>query len=647
MVSIDSVTVHFGAFELLNDISFQITKQDRIGLVGKNGAGKSTLLKLIVGELSPTKGQIAKPTDLTIGYLPQHLPYDDTTSVLEETLRAFDSIKQLQNELDRISEEVAERDDYETEAYGKLLSRLTDLTEQLAFLQTSNPQGEAEKLLKGLGFLPDDFSKPTAQLSGGWRMRIELAKILLQRPQLLLLDEPTNHLDIEAIMWFESFLENYYGTVVLISHDKRFLDAVTKRTIEISLGKIYDYKANYSHYLELRKERRQQLLNAYKNQQKKIEKTEEFIERFRYKATKAVQVQSKIKQLDKMERIEIDPEDKASIHLKFPPSPRAGSVIVEMQDLTKKYGDKLVLDRIDLVVERNEQIAFVGKNGEGKSTLVKILMEETSYDGFLKKGHNLQIGYFAQNQAMTLDDELTVFQTLDNEAQGEIRKEVRNILGAFLFGGDDVDKKVKVLSGGERTRLALSLLLLKNYNVLILDEPTNHLDIPSKEVLKQALRDYDGTLIVVSHDRDFLEGLVDKVYEFKNHKVKQHIGGIDEFLRKKAIDHPDLLGYRKKEKSLQPKEKQISGNKQNYEQRKQQQRELRNLENKIKRIQDAIKDVEDRQMKANEKLQENLSSEEYEPVFKEISELTKKYDQLFAEWETLETTLETLKEEKN
>ena len=537
MISIDGLTVEFDGFTLLDGLSFVVNNKDRIALVGKNGAGKSTLLKILAGMQAPTSGIVSVPKDTTIGYLPQQMQLSDSRTVREEAERAFEHIHLMEEEINRLNTELAERTDYESETFQKLIDRVTLLSEQFQMLGGTNYHAELERTLMGLGFTRDDFSRPTSEFSGGWRMRIELAKLLLQRPDVLLLDEPTNHLDIESIQWLETFIATRANAVILVSHDRAFIDNTTIRTIEIELGKIYDYKVNYSAFVELRKERREQQLRAYENQQKMLAETEAFIERFRYKATKAVQVQSRIKQLEKVERIEVDDVDNASLRLKFPPAPRSGSYPVIAENLTKRYGDHLVFAGATFTIHRGDKVAFVGKNGEGKSTLVKCIMDEIDYEGTLTLGHNVKIGYFAQNQAQLLNENLTVFETIDYVAQGDIRTRIRNILGAFMFGGEASDKKVKVLSGGERSRLAMIRLLLEPVNLLILDEPTNHLDMRSKDVLKDALREFDGTLIVVSHDREFLDGLVDKVYEFGNKQVKEHLGGIYDFLERKKIDN--------------------------------------------------------------------------------------------------------------
>lgn len=536
MISIQNLSVEFSARPLFDNINYVINKRDKIALVGKNGAGKSTMLKIIAGLQHPTSGQVVVPEGVTIGYLPQQMEVSDTLTVVDEVRKAFGHIDALQRELDEVNERIAATTDFESDKYTDLIDRMTSLSERLAIEQSENADAEIEKTLKGLGFTREDFSRPTSEFSGGWRMRIELAKILLQRPDVLLLDEPTNHLDIESIQWLEQFLVQKANMVVLVSHDRAFIDNVTNRTIEITLGKIYDYSVNYSKYVVLRQERLEQQMRAFQNQQKQIKDTEEFIERFRYKATKAVQVQSRMKQLAKIERIEVDEVDTSHLNLKFPPAPRSGDFPVIADNVGKRYGEHQVFDHATFTIKRGEKVAFVGKNGEGKSTLVKCIMNEIPFTGSLKIGHNVKIGYFAQNQASMLDGEITVFDTIDRVAVGDIRTKIRDILGAFMFGGEASDKKVKVLSGGEKTRLAMIRLLLEPVNLLILDEPTNHLDMKTKDILKQAIKDFDGTVIVVSHDREFLDGLVEKVYEFGGGKVRECLGGIYEFLEKKKME---------------------------------------------------------------------------------------------------------------
>jgi len=588
MVSVQNLSVSFGSFDLLTNISFLINEHDRIGLAGKNGSGKSTLLKIISGIQSPTSGQVDMSKNVTIGYLPQQMKVDDSTTVIKEVITAFSELIGISEEIELCSAEIARREDYESADYLRLCDHLTVIEERYRMLGGINYLAEAEQTLTGLGFERKDFDRPTKELSGGWRMRIELAKILLKKPSLFLLDEPTNHLDIESIQWLETYLSEYPGAVVLVSHDKAFLDNITKRTIEISLGRIYDYKASWSKFVILRKERREQQIAAYRNQQKMIEDTEKFIERFRYKATKAVQVQSKIKQLNKVERLEVDEEDYSEMNLRFPPSPRSGTTVVEAEGISKSYGTLKVLKNVDFKLHRGEKVAFVGRNGEGKTTFSRIIIGELDHEGSLKIGHNVKIGYYAQNQDELLDENKTVFQTIDDTAKGEIRTKMRDMLGAFLFRGDEVDKKVKVLSGGERSRLSLVRLLLEPHNLLVLDEPTNHLDMRSKDILKQAIVKYDGTLIVVSHDRDFLNGIAGKVFEFRNNRIKENTGGIYDFLRKKKIEN--LTDIERKEKlKTKISDEDVSVNKQKYLEKKEYERNLRKLR---KRLEDSEKKIE-------------------------------------------------------
>ena len=537
MVSVNDLTMEFSARPIFSDVSFVINKTDKIGLAGKNGAGKSTMLKIIAGLQQPTSGTVAKPSEVTIGYLPQQMKLADDTSIINEARKAFARIDEHKARLENLNEQLASRTDYESDSYARLIEDIEYLNDRLAMEGADNMEAEVEKTLLGLGFSREDFDRPTSEFSGGWRMRVELAKILLQKPDLLLLDEPTNHLDIESIQWLEQFLQTKARAVMLVSHDRAFLDNVTKRTIEISCGKAYDYKVSYTPYTALRKERVEQQMRAYENQQKQIADIKAFIERFRYQATKAIQVQSRIKQLEKIVPIEVDEVDNSRLRLKFPPAPRSGDFPLIVEDVGKAYGDHQVFDHADFRIRRGEKVAFVGKNGEGKSTLVKAIMGEIDHTGTLKLGHNVKIGYFAQNQAQLLDEDLTVFETIDNVAVGDIRLKIRDILGAFMFGGEASDKKVKVLSGGEKTRLAMIKLLLEPVNFLILDEPTNHLDLKTKDILKDAIRDFDGTVIVVSHDRDFLDGLVEKVYEFGGGKIKENLGGIYDFLRSKNLEN--------------------------------------------------------------------------------------------------------------
>ena len=633
MVSVQDISVSFGSFDLLTNISFLINDQDRIGLAGKNGAGKSTLLKIISGLQSPSSGLIDMSKDVTIGYLPQQMKVDDTTTVLNETVTAFSELISLSEEIEYCGSEIARREDYESPDYFKLCDHLTVVEERYRMLGGTNYMAEAEVTLLGLGFERKDFDRPTMELSGGWRMRIELAKILLRKPSLFLLDEPTNHLDIESIQWLESFLTGYSGAVVLVSHDRAFLDIVTKRTIEISLGKIYDYKASWSKYLVLREERREQQIASYRNQHKMIEDTEKFIERFRYKATKAVQVQSKIKQLDKVERLEVDEEDKSAIHLRFPPAPRSGTVVVEAVGLSKKYGSLTVLNKIDFKISRGEKVAFVGRNGEGKTTLSKIIIGELESTGDLKIGHNVKVGYFAQNQDILLDESRTVLQTIDDIAKGDIRTKIRDMLGAFLFRGDDVEKKVKVLSGGERARLALVKLLLEPSNLLVLDEPTNHLDMRSKDILKQALIKFDGTLIVVSHDRDFLDGIVGKVYEFKHNKIKENIGGIYDFLRKKKIENLKEIERKDKIKN-ENTQTNVSANKQKYLEKKEYERNLRKLRKRLEESEIIIEKIEAEIIAVDKSFMEpGNSSEAHEIDYKKYQDLKEQLKAEMNKWE--------------
>ena len=548
MISIQNLSVEFNSTALFSGVNFVINKRDKIALVGKNGAGKSTMLKIIAGLQEPTGGVVAAQKDITIGYLPQQMILTDERSVVEEVRTVFGKLDEMKASLARMNTELAERTDYESESYAELIDRISNLSDLVQMEESENGEAELEKTLLGLGFVRSDFDRNTSEFSGGWRMRIELAKLLLMRPDVLLLDEPTNHLDIESIQWLETFLKQKANVVVLVSHDRAFIDNVTNRTLEISCGKVYDYQVNYSKYVVLHQERIEQQMRAYENQQKQIQQTERFIERFRYKATKSVQVQSRIKQLEKIEEIEVDEVDNSRLNLKFPPAPRSGDYPVICEGVAKKYGDHTVFSNVDLTIKRGEKVAFVGKNGEGKSTLVKCIMNEIPYDGNLKIGHNVKIGYFAQNQASLLDGEITVFDTIDQVAVGDIRTKIRDILGAFMFGGEASDKKVKVLSGGEKTRLAMIRLLLEPVNLLILDEPTNHLDMKTKDVLKQAIADFDGTVIVVSHDRDFLDGLVEKVYEFGGGKVREHLGGIYDFLQ-----HKQMESLRELEKSVPSK----------------------------------------------------------------------------------------------
>ncbi len=585
MVSVKNVSVSFGSFDLLKDISFLINDQDRIALAGRNGAGKSTLIKVIAGIQQPTSGSVDMSKDFRVGYLPQQMRFDDSTTVLDETLTAFSELISLDKEIERCRNEISAGVDHDSPEYLRLCDMLAFNEERFGILGGRGYIAETEQALKGLGFEREDFNRPARELSGGWRMRIELAKILLRKPELLLLDEPINHLDIESIQWLEEFLLTYPGAVMLVSHDRAFLDNVTTRTIEISLGRIYDYRASWSQYVTLRKERRVQQIASYRNQQKMIADTERFIERFRYKATKAVQVQSKIKYLAKLERIEVDEEDTSVINIRFPRAPRSGSTVIKADNVSKSFGSHAVLNKVSLSIARGEKIAFVGRNGEGKTTFSRILTGELDHTGLLKKGHNVITGYYAQNQDELLDGSKSVLETIDDVAKGDMRGRIRDLLGAFLFRGEEVDKKVRVLSGGERSRLAMARLLLEPYNLLILDEPTNHLDIRSKEILKHALKEYDGTLIVVSHDRDFLDGLVTKVYEFRNRSIKEHLGGIYDFLRRKKIEN--LREIEVRDKTIRrPEPSDVPSSRQKYLERKEYERTLRKLR---KRLEDSEK----------------------------------------------------------
>ena len=644
MISIENLTVQFGGFTLLDEISFVLNKNERIALAGKNGAGKSTLLKLMARAQQPTNGIISYPKEVTVGYLPQQMKLSNERTVKEEAALAFEHLKKLEQELEVLHRQLAERTDYESDEYHHIIQRSTDVQELLLMSGINDFEAETEKTLLGLGFNRSDFNRPTQEFSGGWRMRIELAKILLQSPDVLLLDEPTNHLDIESIQWLETFLISRTNAVMLVSHDKAFLDNVTNRTIEIVLGNIHDYKVNYSKYLELRKERREQQQRAYENQQKQIQDTEAFIERFRYKATKSNQVQSRIRQLEKIERIEVDEVDNSRLNLKFPPAPRSGSYPVITENLAKNYGEHQVFSNVTLTINRGEKVAFVGKNGEGKSTLVKCIMGEIGFDGNLELGHNVKIGYFAQNQAQLLDENLTVFETIDYVAAGDIRTKIRDILGAFMFGGEASDKKVKVLSGGERTRLAMIRLLLEPVNLLILDEPTNHLDIASKEVLKKAIREFDGTAIIVSHDRDFLNELVSKVYEFSGGGVREHMGGIYDFLSKKKLENLQQLELSKSPAASKLKEKEefISENKLSYQEQKEQNRLIKRKEKEVQEAEEKITKMEERLSEMETQLSTPEGAVNFDLLQKYL-ETKNKLDAVMNKWERITLELENLK----
>jgi ATP-binding cassette subfamily F protein 3 len=650
MISVNNLCIRFGGFELFSNLGFMINPRDRIGLVGKNGAGKSTLLKIICGEVSPNEGNISGSSDIQIGYLPQQMKVSNKSiSVLDDAKTAFKDITIWEAKLEKINTRLAEVTDFESDEYLKLIEQLSLLNEKLAVFGSESIESETEKILKGLGFLPSDFSRGVTEFSGGWRMRIELAKILLQNPEIILLDEPTNHLDIEAIQWLEEFLSNYKGAVLMISHDRAFLDNVTNRTLEINAGKLYDYKVSYSKFKVLQQERIQQQIAAYENQQKIINDTEKFIERFRYKATKANQVQSRIKQLEKLELVEIDDLDNAAINIKFPPAPRSGDIVVETKELSKSYGNHQVLKNVDFIIERGEKVAFVGRNGEGKTTLSRIFVGDLEYDGVFKIGHNVNIGYFAQNQDELLDPDLTVFETLDKVAVGDIRTKIRDILGSFLFSGEDIDKKVKVLSGGEHSRLSLAKLLLEPYNLLVLDEPTNHLDIRSKDLLKQALLKYNGTLIIVSHDRYFLDGLVEKVYEFRDKKIKQHIGGIYDFIRRRKIENINEIEKKDKQVKIE-NQKNTSDNKLQYLERKERSKKLNSLEKKVKKHEEEIEKLETEIQGLNNILSEPDKHDEKKlsVTYQMFSKLNEKLEKEMIAWEESSLELEIfLKETEN
>ena len=644
MISINNLTVAYGGFTLLNEINFHISESDKIGLVGKNGAGKSTILKLVCGLQSPTSGKIAVPNGVKIGYLPQIMEHHLGRSVIDEAMTAFADMFDLEAELERISLELAERDDYESIEYHDLIVRMNEVNDALSYTRSDNPQVQAERTLIGLGFKFEELSRPTETFSQGWNMRIELAKILLSKPDVLLLDEPTNHLDIESIEWLENYLKDYRGSLVLISHDRKFLDNVTNRTVEIMLGRIHDYKVPYSKYLELRRERLEQQRAAFENQQRMIEKTEEFIEKFRYKPTKSNQVQSRVKQLEKLERIEVDLEDRSTLAVKFPPAPRSGDIAYKSVDMQVGYGPKVVFSDAQIEVRRGEKIALVGRNGEGKTTLMRVIMGELDpMAGESKVGYNVNIGYYAQNQEDILDKEDTVFGTLDRIAVGDIRLKLRDILGAFLFKGEDIDKKVAVLSGGERARLAMAKLILKPYNLLALDEPTNHMDIRSKDILKQALKAYDGTLIIVSHDRDFLDGLVDKLYEFRDGKVKEHLGGVQEFLdRRKMENLSELERHYKPQAEEKPVEviQKKEEAKQEYQAKKYLSKEEKKIKNRISFLEKGIDELENKMKEIEAVLCNPGPGDDVMELTRAYLENKRELDYKMEEWEKLNESLE-------
>ena len=643
MISINNLTVAYGGFTLLNEINFHISESDKIGLVGKNGAGKSTILKLICGLQSPTNGKVAVPNDVKIGYLPQIMEHHRGRSVIDEAMTAFSDMFAQEAELEKITMELSERTDYESQAYQDLIVRMNEINDRLSYARSDNPQVQAERTLIGLGFKYEELSRPTETFSQGWNMRIELAKILLSKPDVLLLDEPTNHLDIESIEWLEGYLKDYRGSLVLISHDRKFLDNVTNRTVEIMVGRIHDYKVPYSKYLELRKERLSQQQAAYENQQRMIEKTEEFIEKFRYKPTKSNQVQSRVKQLEKLERIEVDIEDRSALAVKFPPAPRSGDIAYKAVDMKVGYGEKVVFSDAQIEVRRGEKVALVGRNGEGKTTLMRVIMNELDpMSGYSKVGYNVSIGYYAQNQEDILDKEDTVFGTLDRIAVGDIRLKLRDILGAFLFKGEDIDKKVAVLSGGERARLAMAKLILKPYNLLALDEPTNHMDIRSKDILKQALKNYDGTLIIVSHDRDFLDGLVDKLYEFRDGRVKEHLGGVQEFLERRKLENLNELERHYKPVEEKPAEviQKKEDAKQEYQAKKYISKEEKKIRNRISFLEKGIEAIEQKMAEIEAVLMSPGPEDDVMELTRAYLESKRELDFKMEEWEKLNEAID-------
>lgn len=646
MLTLNNLSVYFTGKYLFDNVSFLVNERDRIGLVGKNGAGKTTLLRIINGEQIPESGTISKKSDLLIGYLAQDMIITGTDTIFNEALKAFDQALEMKAKAEKIGIQLTERDDYHSPEYLALIQKMHDLEEHFRMLGGNSMEGDTEKVLSGLGFKPSDFNRRLTEFSGGWKMRVELAKLLLKKPDLLLLDEPTNHLDIESIQWLEDYLQTFSGAVILVSHDRAFLDNVTKRTIEITLGKIYDFKCSYSEYVSQREEMLEQQLAAYSNQQKQIAEIERFIERFRYKATKSKQVQSRIKMLDKVDRIEVENIDKSSIHFKFPPAPASGRVVVEALGVTKYYGPKKVFEGVEFAIEKNDFVAFVGKNGEGKTTMAKIIVENLEHSGECKLGYNVKIGYYAQNQAELLDQEKTVFQTIDDIAVGDIRPKVRAILGSFLFSGEDIEKKVKVLSGGEKSRLALAQLLLSPVNLLVLDEPTNHLDMMSKDILKNALLMFDGTLIVVSHDRDFLQGLTDKLYEFRDGTVKQHLGDIYDFLEKRKIQTLDQLSASNAKSGGKTETDEVSANKQQYEKKKLQEKELRKVNSRIEKVEEEITRVETEieefdRMLADPEHYKNVLNDT--ALYDKYNKLKQRLEELMEQWANLHEEADKIK----
>ncbi len=650
MISVSNLSVQFTGNYLFENVSFLINDRDRIGLVGRNGAGKTTLMRILCGEMEPESGDVASPSGNTVGYLPQEMATGSKLNVLEEAMTAFEEARNLHELLERYAKELADRTDFQTDSYEKLIHRFNEANDRFHLIGGQNMQEESEKVLKGLGFDPVDFGKPMGTFSGGWQMRVELAKILLKSPDVILLDEPTNHLDIESIQWLEDFLINYRGAVLLVSHDRAFLDNVTNRTIEIMNGRIYDYKASYSDYLDMRQEQMDNQKAAFNNQQSQIAQIEKFIERFRYKSTKSRQVQSRVKMLEKMDRVEVDETDSSAIRFVFPPAPRSGKVVVEAKSLTKKYGSKLVLNDLDFVIEHGDFVAFVGKNGEGKTTLSRIITGHLDHEGICKLGHNVIIGYYAQNQAELLDPERTVFQTIDDVAVGDIRPKIRAILGSFLFGTEEIDKKVKVLSGGEKARLALAKLLLKPVNLLVLDEPTNHLDMVSKDILKNALLKFDGTLIVVSHDRDFLQGLTEKVFEFHNHTIKTWLGDVYDFLQARNLANLADLEAHKASTRLTESDAPFSDNKLSYERRKQQEREIRKVASKVQKAEEDISRIE-KEIKRYDGLlsdpENHRNAASSANLFLEYEQLKSGLENMMEEWAILHEEMELMSKNAN
>ena len=648
MVSLNQVTVSFGGFDLFRDVSFLVSNRERVGLVGKNGAGKSTILKLFVGEMVPTSGVVSVPREIKVGYLPQQMAVTNTRSVMNETMLAFEETLQLAKDIKKLTTALEERTDHESEEYTDIIHQLTEKSERYSLLEGDSLEAKAEVTLTGLGFRRTDFKRQTSEFSGGWRMRIELAKILLRQPDILLLDEPTNHLDIESIQWLEDYLKTFPGAVVLISHDRAFLDNITERTIELSLGKAFDYRVPYSKYVVLRQERREQQMAAFKNQQKQIEDTKDFVERFRYKATKANQVQSRLKQLEKMEIIEVDDEDNAKVNIRFPAAPRSGDTVVKIDEVAKRFGNHLVFSDANFDIMRGEKVAFVGRNGEGKTTLSRIIIGELQHEGNVKIGHNVSVGYFAQNQDELMDPNLTVLETIDRVAVGEIRTKIRDILGSFLFRGEDVDKKIAVLSGGERNRLAMVKLMLQPYNLLVLDEPTNHLDMRSKDILKSSIQNYNGTVIIVSHDREFLNGLVHKVYEFRDGKVKEHLGGIYDFLNRRKLESLKELEIKKAQPKNENDKQNDSNQKKQWLEKKEKEKEVRKVNSQLEKVEKEVAELEARIEQMDKQLADPQNSETPidDSFYDNYRNLKEKLSSNMVKWEDLAMEVERLKDER-